>query len=125
MSQAINAAIRGRDPDEDLLGDLLTKVAAGEGTEQDAQVLDDALIFAQAHARRWRNPEAAVRAVDRAAIQRNAAGIPTNLGDLVAAFTRQHPEFLKPGAHADAGAGLHQPPAPVGDSLTDFIRGRP
>lgn len=119
----INAAIRGRDPKEDLLGDLMTKVAAGEGTEEDAQVLEDALIFAQAEARRFRNPEAAVRALDRSAIQRNEAGIPTNLGELVTELRRAHPELVKPGARADAGAGRNASPEASGHGeLTGYIR---
>ncbi len=123
MSASINNAIRGRDPDEDLLGDLRAKVAAGAGTPQDAQLLDDALIFAQAQARRFRNPDLAVRAVDRSAIQRNTAGIPTNLGDLVHALGREIPEALRPGAHADAGAGFNAPPELGGPDITKVIRG--
>ena len=123
MSASINNAIRGRDPDEDLLGDLRAKVAAGAGTPQDAQLLDDALIFAQAQARRFRNPDLAVRGVDRSAIQRNAAGIPTNLGDLVHTLGREIPQALRPTAHADAGAGFNAPPEPSGTDLTKVIRG--
>lgn len=125
MSADINAAIRGHEPGEDPLDELMTKVAAGEATEQDAQVLDDALIFAQAEARRFLNPEAAVRALDRSAIKRNAAGIPTNLGELVTELGRAHPELARPGAHADAGAGRQGAPEVGGPSdLTRFIRGR-
>ena len=125
MSTGINDAIRGRQPEEDLLGDLMAKVAAGEGTEEDARLLDDALIFAQAEARRFRNPDAAVRALDRSAIQRNEAGIPTNLGELVMELRRAHPELAKPGPQMDAGAGRQGAPEVGGPSdLTRFIRGR-
>lgn len=90
---------------------------------EDAQVLDDALIFAQADSRRFRNPEAAVRALDRSAIQRNEVGIPTNLGELVTELRKAHPELARPGASADAGAGLNAAPeASSQGELSRYIR---
>lgn len=74
-----------------MLGDLITKVAAGGGTEADAQVLDDAPIFAQAEARRFRKPQTAGRALNRSALRRNEAGIPTNLGALITELRKAHP----------------------------------
>lgn len=126
MSAAdINALIRGRDPQDDL-GDLMAKVAAGEGTDKDAQLLDDSLIFAQAKSRRFRNPATAVKLLDRAAIQRNEAGIPTNLGDMVLELRQAHPELGLPNARADAGEGRNASPEVGGGTsdLTGFIRGR-
>lgn len=125
---AINDAIRGSDPGSDLLtglGGLIEKVMDGTASEEERDLADKAVIFATAQRMRFRNPEAAVKLIDRAAIQRNSKGLPTNLADLVAELARTDRYLVHRTAHADAGAGLDAAPVASDEgSLTRFIRGR-